>query len=163
MPADKKSVAALQQKINSLATIDTSLLKQQLEERKKKPALAVVAKNNVVLKRLAQISNANDHILPLMQQQLKLKAYSASTVKTYINEMAQLLQMLDNIPADELKPAHLKRYLVYCYEKLALKENTLHSRINAFYPVGFKSKQYVLLCLCSAERNRWSVLYRLFI
>lgn len=25
----------------------------------------------------------------------------------------------------------LKRYLVYCYEKLGLKENTLHSRINA--------------------------------
>ena len=121
LPADKKSVAALQQKINSLATIDTSLLKQQLEERKKKPALAVVAKNNVVLKRLAQISNANDHILPLMQQQLKLKAYSASTIKTYINEMAQLLQMLGNIPADELKPAHLKRYLVYCYEKLQSK------------------------------------------
>ena len=131
LPADKKSVAALQQKINSLATIDTSLLKQQLEERKKKPALAVVAKNNAVIKRYAQIGNVNEHVLPLMKQQLKLKAYSASTIKTYINEMAQLLQMLGNIPADELKPAHLKRYLVYCYEKLQLKENTLHSRINA--------------------------------
>jgi hypothetical protein len=28
---------------------------------------------------------------------------------------------LRNIPADELKPNHLKRYLVYCYEKLQLK------------------------------------------
>ena len=32
---------------------------------------------------------------------------------------------------DRVKPEHLKRYLVYCYEKLGLKENTLHSRINA--------------------------------
>lgn len=45
--------------------------------------------------------------------------------------MSQLLQAIKNIPADELKPEHLKRYLVYCFEKLGLKENTLHSRINA--------------------------------
>lgn len=42
-----------------------------------------------------------------------------------------MLQAIKDIPADELKPEHLKRYLVYCYEKLGLKENTLHSRINA--------------------------------
>ena len=43
----------------------------------------------------------------------------------------RLLQAIKEIPADELKPELLKRYLVYCYEKLGLKENTLHSRINA--------------------------------
>jgi len=66
-----------------------------------------------------------------MQQILKLKAFSSSTIRTYLNEMAQLLITIKDIPADELKPEHLKRYLVYCYEKLGLKENTLHSRINA--------------------------------
>ena len=45
--------------------------------------------------------------------------------------MSQLLQAIKDIPAYELKTEHLKRYLVYCYEKLGLKENTLHSRINA--------------------------------
>ncbi|MBL7724803.1 MAG: tyrosine-type recombinase/integrase [Chitinophagaceae bacterium] len=66
-----------------------------------------------------------------MRQQLKLKAYSSSTTKTYLNEMAQLLELLKDVPADQLTPAHLKRYLVHCFEKLNLKENTLHSRINA--------------------------------
>ncbi|MBI5856042.1 MAG: tyrosine-type recombinase/integrase [Sphingobacteriales bacterium] len=66
-----------------------------------------------------------------MQQHLKLKAYSPSTAKTYLNEMAQLLQTIKDIPADGLTQELLKRYLVYCYEKLKLKENTLHSRINA--------------------------------
>jgi site-specific recombinase XerD len=66
-----------------------------------------------------------------MDQTLKLKAFSPSTIKTYLNEMSQLLQAIKDIPADELKQEHLKRYLVYCYEKLGLKENTLHSRINA--------------------------------
>lgn len=78
-----------------------------------------------------QISVVNQHVLPAMRERLRLKAYSASTMRTYVNEMAQLLQTLGNIPADELNPGHLKRYLVYCLEKLNLKENTLHSRINA--------------------------------
>jgi site-specific recombinase XerD len=73
----------------------------------------------------------NGHVLKSMEEQLKLKAYSSSTIKTYINEMTQLLNALKHISADALQPAHLKRYLVYCYEKLQLKENTLHSRINA--------------------------------
>ena len=45
--------------------------------------------------------------------------------------MAQLLHVIGHIPVDELKPDHLKRYLVYCSERLRLKENTLYSRINA--------------------------------
>jgi site-specific recombinase XerD len=45
--------------------------------------------------------------------------------------MSQLLQTIGNIPADELTPEHLRRYFVYCFEKLNLTENTLHSRINA--------------------------------
>lgn len=66
-----------------------------------------------------------------MKEQLQLVAYSPSTIRTYLNELAQLLHALGDIPADQLQPEHLKRYLVYCYEKLGLKENTLHSRINA--------------------------------
>jgi site-specific recombinase XerD len=66
-----------------------------------------------------------------MQQRLKLKAFSNSTIKTYINEMAQLLQTQNKIPADDLTPELMRRYLVYCYEKLNLTENTLYSRINA--------------------------------
>jgi site-specific recombinase XerD len=45
--------------------------------------------------------------------------------------MAQMLHQINHNSADELTPEHLRRYLVYCYEKLKLSENTLHSRINA--------------------------------
>jgi gluconate kinase len=38
LPAEKKSVQELQQKINSLAVIDASILKKQLEEKKKNAA-----------------------------------------------------------------------------------------------------------------------------
>ncbi|HET9826307.1 MAG TPA: tyrosine-type recombinase/integrase, partial [Chitinophagaceae bacterium] len=81
--------------------------------------------------RRKEIADINKHVLPLMEEKLKLKAYSASTIRIYLNEMAQLLLALGNIPADELRPEHLKRYLVYCFEQLRLKENSLHSRINS--------------------------------
>lgn len=97
-----------------------------------KPALKPSSvKAGIVIYKKEKIHPVNAHVLAAMRQQLKLKAYSASTIKTYLNEMAQLLQTIQNIPADDLKPEHLKRYLVYCFEKLNLAENTLHSRINS--------------------------------
>ncbi len=73
----------------------------------------------------------NSHIIRAMKDHLVLKAYSVSTIKTYLNEMQQFLYKMGKIPADDLKPEHLKRYFVYCFEKLKLSENTLHSRMNA--------------------------------
>ncbi len=144
LPAERESIKTLQQKVNSLAIIDSAVLKKQLEEKKKNRVVkvhssALINKTNAHLpeKKIANslshktIQPVNAHVIPMMEQQLKLKAYSSSTIRTYLNEMGQLLQTLGNIPADELKPQHLKRYLVYCYEKFHLKENTLHSRINA--------------------------------
>lgn len=145
LPAEKSSVTALQQKVNSMAKLDTSILKKQLEERNKKTgtgmrSLVKPDRKNVAIMparttihtiRSTAVYRVNAHIISKMEQLLKLKAYSPSTIKTYLNEMIQLLQTLGNIPADELEPEHLKRYLVYCYEKLHLKENTLNSRMNA--------------------------------
>lgn len=61
---------------------------------------------------------------------LHLKAYSNATIRTYKNEFAQLLQLLKHIPVQALGAEHLQRYFLYCLQK-GLKENTLHSRINA--------------------------------
>lgn len=78
-----------------------------------------------------QVAAVNAHVMKDMQQRLQLKAYSASTARTYLAEMAHLLKTVGNVPADSLTPDQLRRYLVYCFEKLGVKENTLHSRINA--------------------------------
>lgn len=61
---------------------------------------------------------------------LHLKAYSPSTIKTYRNEFAQLLQLSGNTPVQQLQPIHLQRYLLYCAGK-GLSEYGMHSRINA--------------------------------
>lgn len=80
---------------------------------------------------IPKVDPVNQHVIELMRDHLILKAYSKSTIKTYLNEMHQFLYRLGNIPADDLQLAHLKKYLVFCFEKLKLSENTLHSRINA--------------------------------
>lgn len=139
--------------IKELAVIDNTALYQFLAEKKKvsntaRPVnhLPVQQKESLPVKRQhwlntlkqpvlagssVKINAVNAHVLPAMEQYLRLKAYSASTRKTYLSEMTQLLLTLKNIPADELTASHLKRYFVYCFEKLGLKENTLHSRINS--------------------------------
>ena len=113
---------------------------------------------SVTIYKTGKIHPVNAHVIPAMQQHLKLKAYSPSTIKTYLGEITQLLTILNTIPADDLTPEHLKRYLVHCYEKLKLTENTLHSRINAmkfyyeqvlrrekfFWEIPRPKKQYIL-------------------
>jgi integrase/recombinase XerD len=159
VPLGKQQYNEIVSAFKGLVTIEQSSLHQYLADKKKKnpvaykpgltvkkdsttkpaitPARKTVQVNSGLIKKpvtvykSGKIQAANVHILPAMEQQLKLKAYSSSTIKTYLGEMTQLLTILNTIPADDLKPEHLKRYLVHCYEKLKLTENSLHSRINA--------------------------------
>ncbi len=157
-PLSKENYNKIFIALKGLATLEQSALHQYLANKKNKkqadtikPA-AVIQKKEAVKPTVASVSHqrepewinkrvlvykketisgVNVHIIPAMHQHLKLKAYSPSTIKTYLNEMSQLLTILKDIPADQLTPEHLKRYLVFCFEKLNLKENTLHSRMNA--------------------------------
>lgn len=69
--------------------------------------------------------------LKTFNQQLILKGYSSSTIRTYNNEFVQFLNVINNTPAYEFSASRIKDYLQYCFEKLKLSENTLHSRMNA--------------------------------
>ena len=66
-----------------------------------------------------------------MEELLKLKGYSNSTIKTYQNEFAQFLTALRNNPVDNCDSQKIRSYMLYCYDHLKLTENTLHSRLNA--------------------------------
>lgn len=151
VPLSKENYNKVFFALEGLATLDNSALHQYLADKKNKkestaslaltprPAVPLPAPANTSEKAVqltpplkgGRIHEVNAHVLPLMKERLQLKAYSPSTLRTYLNEMSQLLQTIGHIPADELKPEHLRRYLVYCLEKLGLTENTLHSRINA--------------------------------
>ncbi|MES1220484.1 MAG: phage integrase SAM-like domain-containing protein [Bacteroidota bacterium] len=136
IPISLLSFDKLKAALTDHVLFETTELKKFLEEKKKKQTVSksLVVKNTLLQRSVhvnTVISPVNRHVLPAMKEMLTLKAFSPSTMRTYLNEMAQLLQAIKDIPADKLTTDLLKRYLVYCYEKLGLKENTLHSRINA--------------------------------
>jgi integrase/recombinase XerD len=78
-----------------------------------------------------KIHPVNAHVIPSMVQHLKLKGYSDSTRKTYVNEAGAFLKAIQQHPADTFSVQRIKDYLQYCADRLKLTENTLHSRMNA--------------------------------
>lgn len=82
-------------------------------------------------KEFANIHPVNQQNYTNLYYELKLKAYSENTIRTYLNEFAQLLHILKSHNVNSLSPDKLKSYFLYCITKLKLSENLLHSRINA--------------------------------
>lgn len=130
--------------LQPFATIDGTLLRAYLQKRKAVaatipsilPAPVQTERKNSFSKLLSSaaawdLGPENEGALRRFMEQLKPKAYSPPTWKTYRNEFLQLLQLLKNKPVNGLTPDGLRRYFVYCVEKRKLSENTLHSRINA--------------------------------
>ncbi|MDE3184982.1 MAG: tyrosine-type recombinase/integrase [Bacteroidota bacterium] len=77
------------------------------------------------------LSKENKEALQQFHRHLVLKAYSPSTIRTYKSEFIQFLNTIKDKPAISFTVSRLKDYFEYCYLKLHLSENTLHSRINA--------------------------------
>ncbi len=142
--------------LKGLAVIEQSELHQYLTDKKKakentfslvaaKPAytnktiksteagnrpIVPPIKKKEVARKPVLIHQVNAHILLAMQQELTLKSYSPSTIKTYLNEMGIFLRTIQQHSADNFNTQRIKDYLQYCADKLGLTENTLHSRMN---------------------------------
>ncbi len=95
------------------------------------PTATNVDRNAGSAQSIVGIHPDNLSVIERVTLHLQLKSYSASTIRTYVNEVKQFLSVLGSRPAESLTVEELKRYLVYCSEVLGLTENTLHSRINA--------------------------------
>lgn len=155
VPLQKENYDKIVKTLSGKASIDHTALSQYLKAKKagnspgadsmqpvtgsvpvktslqKKSVTHKPGRQGIIIYKGSRISAVNAHVIPDMHAHLKLKAYSSSTIRTYLGEMKQLLGLLKDIPADELETLHLKRYLLFCFEKLNLTENSLHSRMNA--------------------------------
>jgi len=138
LPLDRESCKKALNALRGKAIPDTAVLRQYLEKRKRIMAVApVLTDRKSTLPAPApsspvwQLSRENLLAMEKFIEQLKLKAYSPSTIITYRSELLRLLQWLGKRPVDELSIDELRTYFVYCHDQLRLTENTLHSRINA--------------------------------
>ncbi len=158
IPLSKENYEKLSQALREQAALDTGELKKYLLDKKKNGAAAIIAsstqkieneKKEINIRKIApepisaRKKNTQYSKLPgsLSEENLKsfleykniltLKRYSPSTMRTYCNEFHIFLETLKNKPAKELSPGQLQRYILYCINTLKLKENSVHSRMNA--------------------------------
>ncbi len=137
-PMNEKSYKQICEALKDKAVINSTALKEYPDNLKtvskqipSVPEIKIAGIVQMAKKLSAKISKENQEALNRYIQQLTLKAYGASTIRTYRNEFTQLLQLIKNKAVQDLTMDDLRRYMIYCYEKLKLTENTLHSRINA--------------------------------
>lgn len=158
VPLSKEHYNKLVFALKGLAEIDLSALRQYLAEKKKPtaktgivppaeklpalpanrktaatpgPLILSPTKKITVTPKTGKIHPVNAHVIPLLEQRIKLLGYSDSTKKTYVNEVSIFLKTLQHNPADTFSIQRIKDYLQYCADTLGLTENTLHSRTNA--------------------------------
>ena len=129
LPPEKNSIKELQQKVNLLAIIDTSVLKTQLEERKK-PSLAVLSPVAQKIM-LHELCADNQTALDIFIKTLQLKDYSHNTIKTYRTEFGVLLKLLRNHSVNDLREGHIKSYILFLLQKKKYSESQAHTAINA--------------------------------
>lgn len=142
MPCRRDAVQQLEKETRGIALLQTNILHEQLSQIKLQQqnnylqtAQQHVANNIHGIKKeyaiLPQITGENREALQQLIDLLKLKAYSPNTIRTYKNEFGIFLQAIKSRTAQSISPGELKRYLLYCLDKLKLTENTVNSRLNA--------------------------------
>jgi site-specific recombinase XerD len=138
VPLNDDTLQSVKTILKDIAEVDGELVKKYFEKKKavvKTLPLPLSSGNKKTTPLFTspawRLSKENLQALQRFTDQLKLKAYSDSTIKTYRNEFLQLLQLLKKKPVNDLTIDDLRRYFIYCFEKLKLTENTMHSSINA--------------------------------
>ena len=136
LPLSMEAYKQLVDLLKGRANLEVAAMKEYLEKRKIINCLQAVPTENshpkqVTLLPALKLSKENLLELEKFVQVLKLKAYSASTIRTYRNELMQLLVLLKRKPVSELTTDDVKRYMVFTMVKQGISENTAHSRLNA--------------------------------
>lgn len=138
VPLNEENYRKISASLSGKVKLDVSALRKHLEKRtqtitEKQPELMPKSAVTEVVPPpdAHRYGKENINALEKFRQMLTLKAYSASTIRTYTNEFRAFLGMLKNVPADTMTVDRIKDYLQYCSDTLKLSENTLHSRINA--------------------------------
>lgn len=133
LPCTQKSYNEISNELKDSAAINNKSLAIYLRKRKAGLQLNKQTghKSNVAPTMVFKISDYNMLLLQRTVEELQLKAYSASTLRTYKYEIGIFLQTIKNKKADTLGVEDVRRYIHYCINKLLLSENTIHSRLNA--------------------------------
>jgi site-specific recombinase XerD len=123
-------------------------IKSKIEELPSKPLRhADVPKVTVSVPN--PLHTTHEQLLRLMQQKLKLRAYSENTIRTYLQSFKEFLQFYNDTEVTELSEPEIRNYLLYLVEQKKLSRSSQNQAINAikfFYEkiLGEERKVYHL-------------------
>jgi site-specific recombinase XerD len=125
IPCKKEEVVLLQNVVLGHAVLVTTELKKQLERRK---ALMPV---KTILRLSDQVNSENFIALQSYLNEIKVRQYSASTLKNYRFEFVRLLCLLRDKVVGELTEDQIKSYLLWLIQYKKYSEAQVHTAINA--------------------------------
>jgi integrase/recombinase XerD len=128
LPCTRPHFEALKSALAGIAKMDLSLAKSFLQDRPRDLPLPELKQTTTASQATRQ--TFTHPALERLVQQLTLKAYSNSTVRTYRNEFSQWLRWLGERDPDAVSVEEVRQYLAGLLEN-GIGEGTVHSRINA--------------------------------
>ena len=119
--------------LKDFAWVDISALKKEdktAEQTKTKPVEnAKKAIPPAIVK--PPLSNMHEELLRMMEQKLKLRAYSPNTIRTYLQSFKDFLHFYNDSDPIELTEPEIRNYLLYLIEKKKVSRSSQNQAINA--------------------------------
>jgi integrase/recombinase XerD len=63
------------------------------------------------------LSGQHQVMMRMYEQQLRLKAYSPHTIRTYCNELMQYLYFFSSLDVDQFTSEEIRTYLLHCLQQ----------------------------------------------
>jgi integrase/recombinase XerD len=127
--------------LKDYALVDISALGNPTKENVKTSTTPVVARE--------PLNPMHEQVLRMMEQKLKLRAYSENTIRTYLQSFKDFLHFYNDTDPTDLLEAEIRNYLLFLIEKKKLSRSSQNQAINAikfFYEkvLGQERKVYHL-------------------
>ena len=133
IPCTRAAYDALKKQIGHLFTIDTTELRQYLEQRKVKVSDQQNSIKAITAMQLIKFPLCKENLLAFeaMRNKLIVKGYSENTIRNYLYEFNLLLRLLKERSVNDLGKDHIQSYLLWLLKEQGCSETKVHTAVNA--------------------------------
>ncbi len=132
IPCTRAAYDALKKQIDHLFTIDTTELRQYLEQRKVKVSEQQHSIKAITAMQLIKFPLCKENLLAFeaMRNKLIVKGYSENTIRNYLYEFNLLLRLLKERTVNDLGKDHIQSYLLWLLKEQECSETKVHTAVN---------------------------------
>jgi site-specific recombinase XerD len=133
IPCTRAAYDALKKQIDQVFTIDTSALRDYLEQRKIKVPEPQHSIKAITAMQLIKFPLCKENLLAFeaMRNKLIVKGYSENTIRNYLYEFNVLLRLLKERSVNDLSKDHIQSYLLWLLKEQGCSETKVHTTVNA--------------------------------